>query len=104
MAEADPTRDEQREHSNVRGKLTPDIVLEALPQEMKRRIEALCCHSEPVNILVVGQTSVAMSSLVNALMRDIVAEVHYGAKSMTAKMDVHEGAFMGVKIHLYKYI
>ena len=98
MAEADPTRDEQREHSNVGGKLTPDIVFKALPQEMKRRIEALCCRSGPVNILVVGQTGVAMSSLVNALMGDIVAEVHYGAKSVAAKMNIHEGAFMGVKV------
>ena len=65
---------------------------------MKRRIEAICCHSEPVNILVVGQIGVAMSTLVNTLMEDIEAEVHYGAKSVIAEMNVHEGAFMGVKV------
>ena len=47
---------------------------------MKRRIEAICCRSKPVNILVVGQTGVGKSTLVNALMGDIVAEVHYWAK------------------------
>ena len=82
----------------------PDIVFEALPQEMKKRIKAIRCHSEPVNILVVGQTGVAMSSLVNALMGDIVAEVHYGAKSVTAEMNIHEGAFMGMSIQELKRV
>ena len=86
MAKADPTRDRQREHSNVEGKPTPDNLMEALPQVMMRSIEALRHRSEPVNILVVGQTGVGKSTLVNALLGDIVAEVHYGAKSVTAYM------------------
>ena len=101
MAEADPTRDEQREHSNVEGKPTPDNLLEALPQEMKRSIEALRHRSEPVNILVMGLTDAGKSTLVNALLGDIGAEVHYGAKSVTREMNVHEGTFMGVKIREY---
>ena len=100
MAEADLTRDGEREHSNVEGKPTPDNLLEALPQEMKRSIEALRHRSVPVNILVMGPTDVGKSTLVNALLGDVVAEVHYGAKSVTREMHVHEGEFMEVKIRV----
>ena len=88
--------EEQREHE-----VTTSTVLESLPQEMKGRIEALGRRPEPVNILVVGPTGVGKSTLVNALLGGIVAEVQRGATSVTAEMSMHEGKFMGVKIRVY---
>ena len=74
---------------------------ESFPQEIKEKIQALRRRSEPVNILVIGPTGAGKSTLVNALLGDIVAEEGYGASSSTTEMDIHKGEFLGVKIRAY---
>ena len=91
---------EQIEHEDKQI-VTPDVVFESLPPEMKGRIEASAARSDPINILVIGQTGVGKSTLVNALMGGIVAKAQRGAKPVTNKMSEYEGEFMGVKIRVY---
>ena len=99
----DKAKRSSEEHSNKCDiqKFTPDTIFESLPQKMEEKIQALRRRSEPVNILVVGPTGVGKSTLVNALLGDIVAKAHYGAESVTAVMNVREGTFMGVKVRVY---
>uniref|UniRef100_A0A1X7SIR1 AIG1-type G domain-containing protein n=1 Tax=Amphimedon queenslandica TaxID=400682 RepID=A0A1X7SIR1_AMPQE len=50
-----------------------------------------------------GPTGAGKSTLVNALVGGIMAEVHRGARSVAhrSKRNVHEGEFLGVKIRVY---
>ena len=54
-----------------------------------------------VKILVIGLTGVGKSSLVNAMMGDIVAQSQAGAKACQAKIVCHRGVHDSIKIKIY---
>uniref|UniRef100_A0A1X7SMP9 G domain-containing protein n=1 Tax=Amphimedon queenslandica TaxID=400682 RepID=A0A1X7SMP9_AMPQE len=77
---------------------------DSLPQEIKDKIQELRDKEEPINILVIGPTGSGKSTIVNALMGIVVANVDQGAESNSSETKEYEGAVMEVKIKIYDTI
>lgn len=70
-------------------------------KEVVRRSMTLKERKYHVKILVMGLTGAGKSSLVNAMMGDIVAKVQSGPKSCQSKVECHKGERDGIKIKIY---
>ena len=66
-----------------------------------RRSTALKKRKYHVKILVMGLTGAGKSSLINAMMGDIVANVQPGPMSCQADIECHKGEHDGIKIKIY---
>lgn len=78
-----------------------DKFIEALPQNVKNKVEELREKKEPVNILVIGPSCSGKSTLINALLGDTVAETGHGAMPVTRGVKFYEGKFIDIDINVY---
>uniref|UniRef100_A0A1X7V4N0 AIG1-type G domain-containing protein n=1 Tax=Amphimedon queenslandica TaxID=400682 RepID=A0A1X7V4N0_AMPQE len=69
--------------------------------EVEIKSEQLRKRKYSVKILVIGLTGVGKSSLINAMMGDIVAQSQAGAKACQEKIVCHRGEHDGIKIKIY---
>ena len=74
---------------------------ESFPQEIKEKIREMRIKEEPINILVIGPTGSGKSTIVNALMGKVMANVEQGAESVQSEIMEYEGEVMEVKIKIY---
>ena len=70
-------------------------------KEVVRRSMTLKERKYHVKILVMGLTGAGKSSLINAMMGQIVANVQPGPMSCQAEVDCHKGEHDGIKIKIY---
>ena len=70
-------------------------------EEVVRRSTALKKRKYHVKILVMGLTGAGKSSLINAMMGDIVANVQPGPMSCQTDIECHKGEHDGIKIKIY---
>lgn len=70
-------------------------------EEVVRRSMTLKERKYHVKILVMGLTGAGKSSLINAMMGNIVAKVQPGPKSCQEEVECHKGERDGIKIKIY---
>ena len=70
-------------------------------KEVGMKLEQLRKRTDSVKILVIGLTGAGKSSLVNAMMGDIVAQSQAGARACQTKVECHKGEYDGIRIKIY---
>lgn len=75
---------------------------EAPEDEVSQKKEKLKAREKSVKILVTGLTGTGKSTLINAMMGNIVACAEFGPKPVTSKpIEVHKGEYEEIRIKVY---